>query len=250
MRLASLPARAAALEGEPRILATDLAAVPVVGWREWHADGRPDWVTLDPIALVLVTSMGTRRLLLGDEAAYPSPLDLGGDGDWLADRVRESQIAAVFGPLAVIGSQSGLAVRHVAYRVDGEVESDMAAAVAAAVAAAFPDEAGAEAVGVESSPVTGPDLGPRIRREAVGQPAVGIVPLGFVGIRVYGRGMTSATRFGVLSDGWRGCPCPADHGPLRAAWRVATARGIPNPAARWYNRFRPPPMPNWHPLTR
>jgi len=111
--------RRGVIEGEPWVLAADLAIVPMVGWAAGDS-GVEGLITLEPVALVIAQPRGVSRFDLADVDGYPNPATPGTPADRLTEAVRGACVAVVFGERHLADGVG----RMVLYGVTARVETD------------------------------------------------------------------------------------------------------------------------------
>jgi hypothetical protein len=108
--------RSGLLEGRPIPLAGGLLAVPVASCTTWTHGGRPVWLCVNPVALLLARPEGVLRIALVDAAAATRPLPWLDGG--LTDDRRLAYCEAAFAVRSVGGAAREIRLAHLAVRID------------------------------------------------------------------------------------------------------------------------------------
>jgi len=88
------------LEGEAVPVSPDMSWVPVIGWAERPGDTAGVRLLVEPVAAIVATPGGTRRVPMRCSAVYPEPDAPGNPGAGLDSAERLALVRAVCGPAA------------------------------------------------------------------------------------------------------------------------------------------------------
>jgi hypothetical protein len=86
------------LEGEAVSVNPDMSWVPVIGWAEQPGDRAGVRLLVEPVAAIVATPGGTRRVPIRRSTAYPEPAAPGNPGAGLDSAERLALVRAVCGP--------------------------------------------------------------------------------------------------------------------------------------------------------